>query len=189
MMAYTIGICGVRGAGKSTIARNLGLIIRADIISSGRTRDIIRAQYTLQASQELFQSVTNANSIIDALHILSVQAEILKHSLLAVIEHCSKRDANLILEGTHILPDMFINELDLNILLTAPKKVLARRIYKDKNRNVSENMIKLNFELQEQLIDQAKKNNISIIDTTSIPSAIIEIIKLLPSKAIYTNFE
>ena len=189
-IAYIIGICGVRATGKSTIARNLGLIIRADILSSGRVREMVRAQYKHQELSGLFESVTNASSLDVAMRYLLVQAEVIKPSILAVMKQCREREANLIIEGTHIYPNLYKKELDLEVLLVAPREKLAYRMHKDKKRRFSEKILKLNSELQEHLKKKAEKYNIPIIDTTSIPSALIEIVKLLPSeKLLKTYFE
>jgi len=189
-MSYIIGIGGVRGAGKSTIARALGTIIRADIISSGRTREMIRAQYDRDKLPELFQSVNSALSIEESEQRLIIQSTIMKPSLQVAITQCVKREANLIIEGTHIYPGLLDENFNLFVLLIASKKKLVYRVHKDKNREMSKEAVDRNFQLQKLLIKKAKKNRIPIIDTDSIPGAVIEIVKLFPTKNLpITYFE
>lgn len=189
-MAYIIGIGGVRAAGKSTLARNLGLILRADIISSGRTREMIRAQHNPKELPELFASVTDAFSPDESVRYLSAQAKIMKPSLQAAVRQCREREASLILEGTHIYPGLYEKDFDLEVVLATSKEKLEYRMHKDKKRRNSEKALKRSVELQEYLKNEAEKYKIPVIDTTSIPKALIEIVKLLPlNKLPLTYFE
>jgi 2-phosphoglycerate kinase len=189
-MAYIVGIGGVRAAGKSTLARNLGQILRADIISSGRTREMLRAQYERGKLPELFESVTNAPSVAESVRYLTVQSETMRPSLLAAIRQCRGREANLIIEGTHVYPGLFGKELDLEVLLVAPGEKLSYRIHKDKKRRISKKAILRSAELQDYLKREALKHRVAVIDTTSLPRALIEIVKLLPPEKLpLTYFE
>lgn len=188
-MAYIVGIGGVRATGKSTLARHLGLLLRADIVSSGRTREMLRAQYDPQESPKLFASVTNASSLDEAVEYLRVQAEIVKPSLQAAIRQCKDREASLMLEGAHIYPGTYKEELNLEVLLAAPPELLGYRMHKDKRRRISDKVLSLNIELQNYLKREAEKYNVPIIDTASLPKALIEIVKLLPPEELVTYFE
>lgn len=187
-MAYIIGMGGVRAAGKSTLARNLGLMLRADIISSGRTREMIRAQYSREEVPELFESVTNASSLDESLLYLTIQAETMKPSLQAAMNQCREREATLIIEGTHVYPSLLGQDLDLEVLLVAPKEKLEYRIHKDKRRRISDEALRRSIELQEHLKSEAEKYGVPIIDTTSLPKAFIEIVKLLPAEKLPTTY-
>ncbi len=187
-MAYIIGIGGVRASGKSTLARNLGLILRADIVSSGRTREMLRAQYKPKELPELFSSVTNASSLQESIHFLSTQAVLMKPSLQAAIRQCRERKANLILEGTHIYPGLLKKDLDLEVLLVAPTEKIEYRMHKDKKRRISKRTLQRNIELQKYLKNEAKKYKIPIIDTTSLPKALIKIVKLLSIEKLPTTY-
>lgn len=180
-MSYIIGLGGVRATGKSTLARNLSLILRADIISVGRTREMIRAQRKKEELPEFFASVTDASSLEESVHRLKIQSETIKPSVQAAIRQCREREANLIVEGTHVYPGLYKKEdLDLEIFLVAPKEKIEYRIHKDKKRKISKNTLRRNSELQGYLKGEAKKHHVPIVDTTSLPKALIEIVKLLP---------
>ena len=190
-MAYVVGIGGVRAAGKSTLARQLSLILRADIISTGRTREMIRAYERAKGHEfpELFESVTNTSSVEEAVRCLYLQAKAIKPPIIAAIAQCKEREANLIVEGTHILPGLYA-DFDLIVTLVAPKEKLEHRIHKDKKRRASETAIQRSLELQEHLVTEAKKHGTPVIDTTSIPRAVIEVMQMLPkNKAPETYFE
>jgi 2-phosphoglycerate kinase len=179
-MSYIIGLGGVRATGKSTLARNLSLILRADIISVGRTREMIRAQRRREELPEFFASVTDASSLEESVHRLKIQSETIKPSVQAAIRQCREREANLIVEGTHVYPGLYKKDFDIEIFLVAPKEKIEYRVHKDKKRKISKNTLRRNLELQGYLKNEAKKHRVPIIDTTSLPKALIEVVKLLP---------
>ncbi len=192
-MAYIIGIGGMRATAKSTIARSLGVLLRADIESAGRIREIIRVQYKRDEAPELFESVTNTDSLETAAHYLYRQAEIIKPYLQGVIKQCRERESSFIIEGAHIYPGLYGEDLDLEVLLIAPEEIVKRRMHKDKIRRISETTLQRNIELQNHLKKEAEKYKVPIIDSTHIPRASIEIVGLLlklpPDKLPKTYFE
>ncbi len=188
MMSYTIGIGGVRASGKSTIARALGYLLRADIISTGRTREMIRALYTPETHPGLFKSVTSLDPS-DACKYLSEQSEFLKPSIDSAIRQCKEREANLVVEGSHVYPGIYASEnFDLQVFLVAPAQKIVYRMHKDKIRNTSNIAVSTNLALQEYLKREAEIHRIHIIDTQDIPDASLRIMKLIPEGRIKTYF-
>ena len=173
-MSYIVGIVGVRATGKSTIARQLGLVIRADTLSSGRVREIIRAQYKAEPDNILFKSVTSAASGQEAIDALAQQSEILKPSFEAVIAQCRDRNANLIIEGSHVLPGIILIA-DLQVVLMVPRDKIAARLHKDKIRRITADAIERIMELQKWLVEEAERRGVPVIDTSSIPAALISL--------------
>ena len=180
--SYIIGIGGMRAVGKSTVARNLSVLLRGDVISCGYLREIARHDDSSN-NQELFKSVARCSHLEESKKNLLVQSETLLPLIEASIGRYRDRKATLIVEGAHLLPDLCKEKFDLLVIFVAPQEKTERRMYKDKDRKVSPEMLARNSELQEYLISEAKKNEIPIIDTTSIPEASIQLIKLLsPTK-------
>lgn len=177
-MSYIIGLGGVRAVGKSTIARKIGDVIRGDVISIGRIRDIVR-YFDQKKNPVLYESVTDAPTTEQGITFLHAQVELIRPCLLDIIHACREREANLILEGTHIYPGAYTADLDVEILLVSSKERLDYRIHKDKKRRVSENVLERNFQIQESLKGEAMAKHTPIVDTTSIPSALIEVMGIL----------
>lgn len=178
-MSLIIGLGGVRAVGKSTLARKIGDGIRADVMSIGRIRDIIRQHFNQETQPEFFESITRAASLQDSIRILQLQSRILEPYLRGIIKDCRERQASLILEGTHLIPGLY-KDLDLEVLLVCPLERLNYRIYKDKIRKLSPTVGSLNFQLQEYLRTLAQQTKTPIIDTNSLPAAFIQIIQLFP---------
>ena len=137
-MAYIVGICGVRGAGKSTLARSLGVTLKADVVSTGRTRDMVRVHHEREQFPDLFESITNADSLEKARQYLTAQSALLKPYIQAVVDRCRGSNAHLIVEGTHVQPGFYNMEsdfgttadeanFDLQVLLVASEERLRHR--------------------------------------------------------------
>lgn len=177
-MAYVIAIGGTRGVAKSTLARKFAEVLRADNLSVGRARDLLRPLVDRKENQEFFRSVTSSKSKRAAIETLKAQARLLREPIQAVIDKCVRRNASLIIEGSHILPG-FLDKVDTTVFLHAPEAVVVRRLRKDKERPISNNNVKRVLQIQKWLVEEAGVNPAMLVDSVSIPAAFVLISRLL----------
>lgn len=181
-MSYIVGIEGLRGVGKSTIARQVAERIKADVLSLGRVRDLVR--YADQGrTPELYERVTGTGTTEEALAILQAQAKAMYPYVKHIIDICRKRKINLVIEGAHVYPGLYSEDLDVECFFVAPEKDLERRIRgDDKDRKISEDVLRRNFETQEALRAIALEHNIAVIDTLSLSVAVSDVHHMLPER-------
>jgi 2-phosphoglycerate kinase len=186
-----LAIGGARGSGKSTLARQLGSILRADIIHLGRLRSVLRG--LPDAPPALTERVNDEKSFGASMGVLEQQAQVLRDAMDNVFEEAAKRRASLIVEGTHCLPGLYTN-VDLHVVLEVSNATLRSRYGKDKWRGgtaASQSPeltaeIAANYEIQGGVLRLAARNErvVHIVDAEYLPAALVDIIRLLPSRCI-----
>jgi len=184
-VAYVVVIGGVRSTGKSAVARVLGTVLQADVLSSGRVREIIRAQHTLAERPDLFESISGAPSCAPAVKFLRAQAAIMQPSFQAAIQQPLPRKAKYILEDVHFYPG-FLQHLSvaLHVILVSSPETLQTRIRSDEVGSGRSVNVERVIELQEYFKQEAQRLSIPIIDSTELIWALVDVLKRLPRRGI-----
>lgn len=166
-MSFVVAIGGVRSVGKSTVAKGLGLLLQADIISTGRLRKMLQVQCKGKVRQELGKSISDAQTVTKAIKRLHTQAQILRSSLVAATNQNLPRKARFILEGQHFYPGFFDDwTVNLHVILTSPRKILRERIRTDERDSEQSVNVDRVFQLQDYYVEEAEKRGLPVIDST-----------------------
>ncbi|MGD9100952.1 MAG: AAA family ATPase [Anaerolineae bacterium] len=109
-------IGGTAGTGKTTLARTLCSGLKIDHrLGTGFIREILKEQ---TRNPVLFNFTFQAD---DPIRHLVLQASALKSSVKACIERARYEGTSLIIEGSHLVPELYYNAgIDTFIVLAAP---------------------------------------------------------------------
>jgi 2-phosphoglycerate kinase len=110
---------GTAGTGKSTLARELSSFLGIDHrLGTGFLREVLRTETSPTKDPDLFTFTFRSENPIKTL--LS-QARRLRSAILACIRRARNEGTSLIIEGTHLVPELYGDVgADLMIILSAP---------------------------------------------------------------------
>lgn len=109
------------------------------------------------------------------------------------INECRERQAALVIEGTHCLPGLYLDLVDVHVVLKVARDTLLRRYAKDKTRRGStplpdrpSDAIARNLEIQDWLLSLSaqSENGVVVVDAEYLPAAFIQIVQLIPTQRI-----
>jgi 2-phosphoglycerate kinase len=113
-------IGGTAGTGKSTLARELSWEMRFDHrLGTGFLREVAKSFHSPASAPELYSFTFHAEQPVDN---LVAQARVLKPAIDACIARARKEGTSLVLEGNHLIPELYHDApVDLYVILAAPQ--------------------------------------------------------------------
>jgi 2-phosphoglycerate kinase len=120
MQKPIILVGGTAGTGKSTLARELSSLLGIDHrLGTGFLREVLRTETSPAKDPDLFTFTFRSENPIKT---LIAQAKRLRPSILACVQRARNEGTSLIIEGTHLLPELYCDiGADLSIVLSAPQ--------------------------------------------------------------------
>jgi 2-phosphoglycerate kinase len=111
-------IAGTAGCGKTTLANRLAARLDLDHrIGTGFIRAVLQSQTSVSAEPDLFLRSYEAQ---DAVAHLQVQARRLRPAVLACVERARAEGTSLVVEGTHLVPELYRDIVERVIVLASP---------------------------------------------------------------------
>lgn len=120
MRKPVILIGGTAGTGKSTLARELSSSLGLDHrLGTGFLREALRSETSPAKDPDLFTFTFRSDNPI---RTLIAQAQRLRPAIVACIRRARNEGTSLIIEGTHLVPELYRDvEPDLYLILAAPR--------------------------------------------------------------------
>ena len=119
MQKLIILVGGTAGTGKSTLARELSSRLGIDHrLGTGFIREVLRSETSQGKDPDLFTFTFRSENPIKT---LIAQARRLRPAVLSCIRRARKEGTSLIIEGNHLLPELYQDvDVDLYLVLSAP---------------------------------------------------------------------
>jgi len=158
-------IGGTAGAGKTTLARELcALLGIAQRLGTGFIREIIRSETTPQRDPELYTFTFRSQQ--QPLYTIKSQAARIQTAVIQCINRAVSEGTSLVIEGTHILPELYL-DLDVSLLvLAAPPIELHEARLKNNTTHSSRPLFAEDFShiraIDKHIVSEAKKHRVPI---------------------------
>lgn len=173
-------ISGTSGIGKSTIAKELFNKLNIDHRqTTGMIREIIAAESTKETDPYLYHLTYDAE---DPLTQFLSQARRIEKAVKACIHRCRREDSSLIIEGNHLIPELFHNApIDLLIVITNSDQQLHKQriLQNDVHRFIDEKKFENIRIIDTYLVNEAKKYGILVVENQDSNEVIEKIIHLI----------
>ncbi len=181
MKTLILLIGGTAGVGKTTIGKAVsekyGIAHR---IGTGFIREIVRNRIGKESKPVLFTYTFRSD---DPVKTIRSQAKILRKDILSVIKRAEKEGTSIIIEGNHLLPELFygVKGTVLVILKVSNSKKHIRMLKgKTHAKRVIDNCDVTNItEIQDYLIKTSERKNVHLIENESISKTTAQIVEIL----------
>ncbi len=177
-------IGGTAGVGKTTIGKSVSEKCNiAHRMGTGFIREIVRNRIKKDENSALFTYTFRSD---DPVKTIRSQAKILRKDILGVIARAKKEGTSIIIEGNHLLPEIYsgIKGTKLILLKVSAKKKHVRMLNGKTHakRKIGEKDIRNIRKIQDYLIKTGEKKKVLIIENDSIPKTTEIIGKRLAEK-------